>query len=209
MTRLGADNSSTGTAIITQIGVWILVILIWASILTSPIALFTGHPLLNSVGLLLIVQATLLLQPTHTARQKNVGTKIHSVLNGVGVAALIAGLIVIEVNKGDHARLTSVHGRLGLATYILFVLQAAVGFVQFYAPSLLGGEARAKSIYKYHRVSGYALLIVALAAICAATQTGFNKNSLHLKLWAVIVASVLILVGLVPRIKLQKLGLKR
>jgi hypothetical protein len=45
-----------------------------------------------------------------------------------------------------------------------------------------------------------------LAVVCAATQTGFNENVLHMKLWAVVVASLLVLVGLVPRIKKSKLG---
>ena len=58
-------------------------------------------------------------------------------------------------------------------------------------------------------MSGYMILVLSLATICAATQTGFNKNALHIQLWAVITASVITLVGVVPRIKLQKLGYKK
>lgn len=58
-----------------------------------------------------------------------------------------------------------------------------------------------------HRVSGYAIVILSLATICAATDTGFNQNVLHMKLWALIVASVLVLAGLMARIKKHKLGL--
>lgn len=46
-----------------------------------------------------------------------------------------------------------------------------------------------------------------LAVVAAATATPFNENVLHIKLWAVLVASVLVLVGVVPRIKKHKLGL--
>ena len=46
-----------------------------------------------------------------------------------------------------------------------------------------------------------------LAVVAAATSTAFNKNVLHIKLWAVIVASILVLVGIVPRIKKHKFGL--
>lgn len=45
-----------------------------------------------------------------------------------------------------------------------------------------------------------------LAVVAAATQTAYNVNVLHIKLWAVIVASVLVLVGVIPRIKKHKLG---
>lgn len=129
-----------------------------------------------------------------------------------------------EINKGDHAHFTSAHGRLGLVTFILIGLQTIVGFVQYWIPTLvLGSVDNGKALYKYHRydsglhhlscarltasrVSGYLIIILSLATICAATQTGFNENSLHIRLWAVTVASVLVLVGLVPRIKKHKLG---
>lgn len=47
-----------------------------------------------------------------------------------------------------------------------------------------------------------------LVTIAAATWTDFNVNALHIKSWAVIVCAVLILVGIAPRIKKQKLGLR-
>ena len=56
-------------------------------------------------------------------------------------------------------------------------------------------------------MSGYVLTTYFLAVACAATQTTFNKNVLHIRLWAVLVASVLVLVGVIPRIKKRKLGL--
>lgn len=125
--------------------------------------------------------------------------------------ALIAGLIIIEYNKFDHdapAHFDSAHGRLGLITYIVFVLQAIVGFTQYYTPSIYGGVDNAKAIWKYHRISGYVILPLSLATVCAATYTGFNKISLHIQLWSVIVASLLVVTGLGARMKLQKLGLK-
>lgn len=47
-----------------------------------------------------------------------------------------------------------------------------------------------------------------LATVVAATQTDYNKNVLHIKLWSVLVAAILVLIGIIPRIKKQKLGLK-
>jgi membrane protein YdbS with pleckstrin-like domain len=58
----------------------------------------------------------------------------------------------------------------------------------------------------FSRISGYLILTLSLATIVAATQTGFNEMVLHIKLWAVTVASVLVLIGIVPRIKKHKLG---
>jgi len=119
-------------------------------------------------------------------------------------------LIVIEYNKIAHAgsHFESPHAIMGLITYIFFAVQAVVGITQYYTPSLYGSVDNAKAVYKYHRMSGYVLLILSFATVAAATQTGFNKMSLHIRLWAMIVASVITLIGVLPRIKKGKLGFK-
>lgn len=162
---------------------------------------------MNSAGILLTTQAILLLQPTHTPKQKHQGTNIHAILNITSILSLLAGLIVIVYNKGNHPHFQSPHAILGLITYILFVIQALVGITQYYAQGLYGGPDNAKAVYKYHRVSGYVLLVLAFVTVSAATQTDYNKKILHINLWAVIIAAVITLVGILPRIKKQKLGL--
>ncbi|CAF9913093.1 MAG: hypothetical protein ALECFALPRED_008630 [Alectoria fallacina] len=219
-------NFVLGTAIIAQAGIWIvrwrrllrhaqslltrsqLAATIWASVFIAPLSLFSAHPLLNSAGLLLTTQAILILQPTHAPKQKHLGTNIHAVINGTAVLSLLAAFIIIEYNKFAHAgaHFTSPHGILGLITYILFAIQAIVGITQYYTPAIYGSVDNAKAIYKYHRMSGYLLVILSFATVAAATQTGFNTGTLHIKLWAVIVAAVITLIGLLPRIKKQKLG---
>lgn len=199
--------------------------LVWAAVFEADFSFFSYHPvspslstglqmlierqLLNSAGILVLVQSILLLQPTSTQKQKVQGTYIHSALNFISLGLLIAGLVVIEMNKASHpeTRFQSTHGKVGLLVYILMVLQFIVGVLQFYAPNLLGGVDSAKAIYKYHRVSGYLIMVLSVVTICLATQTGFNENVLHIRLWATIVASVLVILGLVPRIKKHKLGL--
>ena len=73
-------------------------------------------------------------------------------------------------------------------------------------PKIYGSEDKAKSLYKWHRLSGYLILVMLLATVAAATQTDYSKNVLHIRLWSTLVASVLILVGVVPRIKKGKFG---
>ncbi|KAF2478169.1 uncharacterized protein BDR25DRAFT_275955 [Lindgomyces ingoldianus] len=204
-------NVWIGTAPIAQAGIWILAAIVWGAIFSHNLIFFSSHPLLNSAGILLITQAALILQPTHTPSQKRDGTLAHFALNLVGISALLAGLIIIEINKAGpgHAHFESPHAILGLITYISIFLQAIVGFTQYWTPSLYGGVDKAKAVWKYHRVSGYMVATLGLATICAASWTDYSLGVLHIQHWAVIVASVLVLVGLVPRIKLQKLGLKK
>ncbi|KAF2154128.1 hypothetical protein K461DRAFT_292799 [Myriangium duriaei CBS 260.36] len=203
-----AKNFVLGTAVVAQAGVWVLAAIVWGAVFSNKLMLFSAHPLLNSAAVLLYIQAILVLQPTHTPTQKINGTYWHSGLNNVATLTAIAGLIVIEYNKFDHngTHFVSPHAILGLITYIIIAIQAFVGITQFFTPSLYGGVDNAKKLYKYHRVSGYLVLLLLLATVCAATQTDFNKNVLGMQLWAVIVCSILVLAGIVPRIKKAKFG---
>lgn len=160
--------------------------------------------------MLLFVQGILILQPTHTAKQKKQGTYTHAALNDLAFLSAIAGLIIIEYNKFDHGGIhfESPHAILGLVTYILIVCQLFVGITQYFTPGLYGGVDNAKALYKYHRIAGYIILLMILATICAATQTTFNEQ-LGIQLWAVVVAALIVVVGVAPRIKLNKLGLKK
>ncbi|KAI4133681.1 MAG: hypothetical protein LQ338_000010 [Usnochroma carphineum] len=201
-------KTRSGTAVIAQVGIWILTATIWASVFIHPLILFSAHPLLNSAGILLSTQAVLILQPTHTPKQKRQGANIHAALNTTSILTLLAALVIIEYNKISHGgtHFESPHAILGLITYILFFLQAIVGIAQYYTPKVFGSVDNAKSIYKYHRMSGYVILTMSFVTVAAATQTSFNKGVLHIQLWAVVVAAVITLVGVLPRIKKQKLG---
>ncbi|KAK7513124.1 eukaryotic cytochrome b561-domain-containing protein [Phyllosticta citriasiana] len=202
-------NLVLGTGTVAQAGIWILTAIVWSAIFSHDLILFSAHPLLNSAGILLLTQGILILQPTHTAQQKRQGTYAHFGFNQLGVIALVAGLIVIEINKarGGLDHFESSHAILGIITYVLLIIQALVGFTQYFTPGLWGSVDSAKKIYKYHRMSGYLVLLLALATVAAATQTGFNLSALHIQLWAVLVAAVLTVIGVFPRIKKQKLGL--
>ncbi|KAJ5687725.1 hypothetical protein N7455_006773 [Penicillium solitum] len=201
-------NLFTGTASVAQAGIWILAALVWQGVLSLPLSLFTPHPLLGSSALLLQVQAALILQPTATPQQKRTGTRIHYILQLLSVALFIAAFVIIEVNKGSHPHFVSPHGILGLITYIAIVLQAVVGVVQYFFPVTVFGSVDAgKRIYKYHRWSGYVLLLLEVATIVAATQTTYNVIAIHIPLWGVLVSVVFILAGVGARIKKHKLGL--
>ncbi|KAK4548896.1 hypothetical protein LTR36_008669 [Oleoguttula mirabilis] len=201
-------NLILGTGVVAQAGVWILAAIVWGSIFSNDLILFSAHPLLNSAAVLFFVQGLLILQPTHTAKQKKQGTYSHAALNSTAALLAIAGLIIIEYNKISHkgAHFQSAHAILGLITYILVALQAVVGVTQYFLPGLYGGVDNAKALYKYHRAGGYLTLLVMLATVAAATQTDYNEKVLGIQLWAVVVAAVILVLGVGARIKPNKLG---
>lgn len=194
---------------LAEIGAPLLVALVWSSVFLSPLILFSVHPLVNSVSVFAMTQSILILQPTTTKSQKEVGAKVHGALNFLGLVSLLTGVVIIEYNKiryhGPHFH--SVHAYLGVITTVLVLIQYAVGVTMFKAPRLYGGVDKAKAVWKYHRRSGYLVLLMMLATVASATQTDYNKNVLHIKLWAVLVLIGIIIAGVFPRIKKAKLGL--
>ncbi|KAI0556143.1 eukaryotic cytochrome b561-domain-containing protein [Xylaria curta] len=201
-------NLVLGTGVIAEGAALLLVASVWASVFLNPVILFSVHPLAQSFGVLVLLQSILVLQPTHTGPQKQVGQKIHAGLNLLAFATFVVGVVVIEVNKfqNNGAHFHSVHGYLGVITSIWILVQYLVGFTMFGVPALYGGEANAKKIWKYHRMSGYVLLLLMLATVTSSVKTDYNQNVLGLKLWAMILISVLTIIGVYPRIKKQKLG---
>ncbi|KAI0161413.1 eukaryotic cytochrome b561-domain-containing protein [Xylariaceae sp. FL1272] len=202
-------TQSSGTGVIAEAAAILLLASVWASVFLQPLILFSVHPLAQSLGVLVLLQSILVLQPTHTGAQKQVGQKIHAGLNLVAFATFIVGVVVIEYNKiaNNGAHFHSVHGYLGVITSIWILVQYIVGFTMFGLPALYGGEANAKKIWKYHRISGYILLLLLMATVTSAVKTDYNVNVLGLKLWAMLVIFALMIVGVYPRIKKQKLGL--
>ncbi|KAI2466829.1 eukaryotic cytochrome b561-domain-containing protein [Annulohypoxylon bovei var. microspora] len=203
-------NLVIGTGVIAEAAGILLVASVWAAVfLNGPLILFSVHPLAQSAGMLVLIQSILVLQPTHTGAQKEVGAKVHAGLNILGFLIFGVGVVSIEYNKiaNNGAHFHSAHGYLGVVASFWLLAQYLVGFTMFATPALYGGQAAAKKIWKYHRSSGYALLLFLAATVISATQTDYNLNVLGIKLWATIVIFVLMIVGVFPRIKKHKLGL--
>lgn len=201
-------NIITGTAVIAQLGLWLLFILVWYSTLSTDIILPSYHPLLNSLALVFLINALLLLQPTHTAGQKREGAINHSILTGLAAVSFTAGVAVIWWNKHIHSspHFTSVHGKLGITLFIVIGIQVLVGILQFYAPNLLGGQDKAKAWYKWHRAAGYIITTFIIVNVTLGTQTPYFRGKIdNLAVW--IVFDILIIAGLVARIKPSKMKL--
>lgn len=203
---------SPGTGWLAQAGALLLVALVWSSVFSNPplIPLFSPHPLLQSVGVLAVTEAILILQPTWTASEKTAGARWHAALHLLSFLLFAAGVLIIEANKiksGPGSHFHSVHGYLGVATSVVLLLQYVVGLLMWAVPAAFGGVDRAKAVWKYHRASGYLLNLLLLATVVSAVYTDFNVNVLDIKLWSVLIAVVLIVIGVYPRLHPSKFGL--
>ncbi|KAK3304229.1 eukaryotic cytochrome b561-domain-containing protein [Chaetomium strumarium] len=204
-------NIFLGTAWISQLGGVLLLAVTWSSVFTHPkLPLVSPHPLLQTLGVFTGLQAILVLQPTNTPRTKSLGQRYHFILHILSFALFVAGTTIIEVNKhANHMpHFHSPHAYLGVSTFALLVLQYLFGFTIWAVPRVWGGEERAKSMWKYHRWVGYSALVLLLATVAAAVETDYSKAVLRIRLWAVLLAEGLIVVGVLPRVHLRKLGIQ-
>ena len=185
----------------------VLFTVIWVHILRRDWIIFSGHPIAQSLAILAIIQSILILQPTHTPDQKRTGQRIHAFLHLVSFVSLVTGIVVIEYNKyvNKLAHFHSAHAYIGAITTAILLLQYSVGFTMWATPSLYGSEDRAKSIWKYHRWSGYLSLVLLLSTVLSATRVPFVGETIGIKFWWVFGLSVLILLGIIPRVHLWKL----
>jgi cytochrome b-561 len=199
-----------GTGFIAQFGIILTFILVWVSLFRTDIILFSAHPMLQTTGILAVVQSILVLQPTHTKEQKLQGQTVHALLHLVSFVTLCAGVIVIEYNKFSNglSHFLSPHAYIGVITSVVIALQYLVGFTMWATPALYGGEARARSVWKYHRWSGYLVLVLLMASVISAAKTNFMENVVHMSFPGVAVGCILVLVGVIPRVKKEKLGLR-
>lgn len=163
------------------------------------------------IALLLLVQAFLLLQPTHTPSQKKAGTSAHFIIIMLTNVALTVGFAVIQYNKvkhnGEHFK--SLHAYLGLTTYLVVQFQVLFGILQYFFPGLCFRRAEdAKALYKYHRITGYAVLLLFLATVVSATKTDFIKPSTFAFPW-VLGASVALVLTIAAGIRPKKMSFRR
>lgn len=205
------SNFVLGTGWIAQAGAILLVGVIWSSVLTHQThALVSPHPLLQSLGVYTVLQAILILQPTTTPSTKFLGQRAHFFMHLLSLSLFIAGTTIIQVNKQRNKlpHLHSAHAYLGIGTLLFLLAQYAFGFTMWATPAVWGGEEAAKALWKYHRWTGYAALLLLLATVAAAVETDYNKSVMKVPMWGVVLGEVLIVVGVFPRVHLRKLGLR-
>ncbi|KAK0651465.1 hypothetical protein B0T16DRAFT_442928 [Cercophora newfieldiana] len=205
-------NLWLGTGWLALTGLTLLIALIYSALFTHPrFPLLTPHPALQTLGTVSLTLAILILQPTATPAAKAAGQKAHAALQLLSLLLFTAGIAVIETNKRvNHLEhFHSLHGYLGTLTGVLFALQYVFGFLMWAVPGVLGGEEKAKGLWKYHRWGGYGLLLSVLATLVSAAETDYVKKVLGVKTWAVAVAVLLVVAGTFPRIQVRKLGIHR
>ncbi|GAA95656.1 uncharacterized protein L969DRAFT_81397 [Mixia osmundae IAM 14324] len=174
-------------ALAAQVGVILFAITTWVMLIEHPAGLFSYHPALQSLAIVFFGYGILVLQPTKSPQAKRKGQNVHQIFQGLALVSILGGVAIIIFNKKLHeaAHFATWHGILGITTVSLLVFQAIVGLLQAYpaGQKLLGGEAKAKATWKYHRALGYTLFILLIltpmTAVTSADWVLQNSSSLQ------------------------------
>ncbi|KAK4180319.1 eukaryotic cytochrome b561-domain-containing protein [Triangularia setosa] len=207
-------NLYLGTGILTQAGLLLLLLSIYIPTLAHQplLPLLTPHPILQSLGLFILIQATLILQPTtkQYPDAKTRAAKYHGSLQLFSFLLFLSGTAIIETNKHVNGlpHFHSVHAYLGVTTVSLLLVQYIFGFTIYITPQVWGGEEKAKKLWKWHRYIGYGVLVLLLITTGSAAWTDYVVSQLGVSKLGVVLGLVLIASGVYPRVQLGKLGLR-
>lgn len=172
MVRTYQAGAASGTsALVAQLSaLTFLALVAWAIFthLPHPLPLFGWHPLTQSFALVLLAQALLTLQPTTGAQpsRKARASTLHQFLLALAVVPLFTAGASIMYHLHDQPgtqHYISWHGTLGATLVPIAWLQAAAGAAATWGNGILvGGPAKGRALWKYHR---YATRLVPLVSL--------------------------------------------
>jgi len=196
-------------------GCTLLVVITWFAILSNnpaSLGLFAFHPPLQTLAVSLFAYGILTLQPTSQPHSKVAGLNRHQlIILGLGFPCISVGTLVIIWNKNVHdaPHFVTWHGTFGILCIVWMFIQMFLGAGSVWGSGkLFGGGMKAKSVWKYHRLSGYLLypfflLTIAIGGGWSNWTTSYL--SLVTRVFAYCVAPLAILVGLWSRARLSKM----
>ncbi|SNX84915.1 related to Cytochrome b561 [Melanopsichium pennsylvanicum] len=204
-------------ALPVQASALLFVAVVWSTILSTMsitrLALFGYHPLIQSIGILLLLQAIVVLQrtSTHAPAEKKAAFNAHQTINLLLVLPLFtvgASIMYYLHDQPGASHWISYHGILGSLCVVVAWIQAALGAASvWWKGKLVGGENKGKALWKWHRLSGYVLvaLFLTTAVLGVVETTWGKKNSSFFQKILVVAALGLAACAVLIRVQSSKL----
>jgi len=172
---------------------------------------FVFHPLLQSLGISFFTYGIITLQPTSQPQTKAAGLTRHQCAMISGFVSILLGASAIFYNKARYSasHFTTWHGKFGLLSVVWLFIQLLFGASSvWFNGALLGGGAKAKALWKFHRLSGYILfpLLLTTAHLGGEWSSWSTLNSEgYIRIIAFTVAPLLVLGAVLVRIRTSKM----
>jgi len=192
-------NMSFVFSLLVVLGTFLFAGTVWYITSSVDYFFFIWHPLLMAMVVSMATLGIVVLQKAYSLN-------FHKVMQSIAFLSVIGGFYITYTFKaeGNKEHFTSPHGKFGLITFSLILIQSIAGSTLVNFPGVVGGVAKAKAMYKYHRVSGYLLLSLIWLTALGGTQADWTKSQFdHLWIW--LSATGMVLVGIIGGIKSSKL----
>jgi len=202
--------------VITFAGLLLFLVTTWFLVFShNPYQLgyFAFHPTLQSLSIALFTLGILQLQPTATPQSKALGLTRHQIIQLTGFSTITVGVTFMFINKIviHHHHFETWHGVFGLIAYIWLIVQSAFGGLSvWFGGKAFGGLAKAKATWKFHRASGYVLLVWLFVTAYLAGEWSDWANNVSgpvLRASAYVVAPLMVVIGVGGRTRLWKMKL--
>jgi len=199
-------NMSFVSTLLVSLGALLFASTVWYITSSADYFFFIWHPTLMAMVLLMATQGTVVLQK---AQDKDAALNFHKLMQSITFLSVIGGFYVIYTFKkmGDKEHFISPHGKFGLISFSLILIQAIAGSTLVNFPGVVGGPAKAKALYSYHRFSGYLLLSFIWLTALGGTQAEWTKNQFD-HLWVWLLAAGMVLVGIIGGVESSKLKVR-
>jgi len=201
--------------LVALVGLAIMLIYTWILIVASnPFSLsyFAFHPPFQILAIACFGYGILTLQPTTLAqpKAKAQGFARHQLfMLCLGFPCITIGSLAILYNKkvNEYAHFETWHGVLGITALAWMLVQIAIGGGTVWFGGRLFGR-NPKALYKYHRASGYPLLVLFLLVVHlggAWSSFAMKNMSLLSRFVVFLVAPAMVAFGIATRIRFDKM----
>jgi len=206
------DDLARNTALVSAA---VILVISWCIVLSNnptKAGWFALHPLLQTLAIFLFTYGILTLQPTSQPKTKAAGLVRHqAAIIMTGFPAILVGTFAVVYHKflegANH--LVTWHAVFGLISMVWIFLQIFLGAGSVWFDGIaFGGGAKAKTVWKYHRLSGYILFPLLLATVHLGggwSRWGEKYSNWGFRIVAYTIAPLAILGSIYVRVRTSKM----
>jgi len=215
LSEIESRRGDTVFLLVSVCSLLIIVIYTWSLVRTSnpaPSRYFAVHPPAEALAVLALFIGALQLQPTARPKSRKRGLARHQlIVLGLGAPAILISSGFMVRNKVDHGapHFTSWHGKFGLISLLWICVDVLVGgSTVWFDGRAFGDQEKAQRFRKWHRLSGYLLLLFLLLTIHLAggyANWVVTHTSRAARILVYTILPILALGGLFMRIRRDKL----
>ncbi|CAB4382689.1 unnamed protein product [Rhizophagus irregularis] len=176
-------NMSFVFSLLVSFGALLFASTVWYIASSVDYFFFIWHPTLMAMVLLMATQGSAVLQKAESRQEKDASLNFHKLMQSITFLSVIGGFYVIYTFKaeGNKEHFTSPHGKSGLITFLLILIQTIAGSTLVNFPGVVGGAAKARADWTKSQFDHLWVWLLAAGMVLVGTIGGINSNKLKVR----------------------------